>query len=478
MRKKTIITITLTAMLSLMAACNTAPEEVVIPTTAPTETLAPTTEPVAEPTETPVPTEEPTVAPTATETPTVAPTATPEPTPTEVVAPVATAVPTETPMHEHVWVLETVEATCTLDGSSVEVCECGEQQNAATIPATGHTVEKKVTKEATVEQEGAWEEVCTVCGEVVNSGSVDKLVPTATPTPTATPVPTNTPTPTPSLKPTATPKPTDTPKPTATPAPTRIPVESYTWWDVNHELIRYTDESCTEIERMWYDLNLVSEYITLYNYSDEVTGEPKDVYVYDYPSDDAKVVYTIKTFPLASSTTHRGQVKAIERCLETGWYKVSYGKDKNGNDKIGYVDDEYVYCGTIGGFTTDGYHVPGYEYCQFEMPYLGPTHKLREMEDFSLAVGEKKWVNIRSKAYNLYYQLYYPSLREGLNTAKLVGVFTIEDPSVVEIQKCKFFQEEFGYYSINGTYSPTVIARSLGTTSVTLTEYEVSNYQY
>lgn len=149
------------------------------------------------------------------------------PTPTNTPVPTATSVPTNIPTevpHEHVWKVEEVLPACTTEGMSVEICECGAQQNLITIFATGHNVVKNVVKEATVEEEGAWEEVCTVCKEVITTGSIEKVLATATPVPTSTPIPTNTPTPTP--KPTATPKPTPTPKPTATPTPAPVVVKS------------------------------------------------------------------------------------------------------------------------------------------------------------------------------------------------------------------------------------------------------------
>ena len=473
-RTKLYMTGVVTA-LALLAACNTAPPVTVVPT--PTLAAEPTAAPTIEPTVTAEPTATPTIEPTATTAPTA--TVTPEPTAT------STPTPTEPP-HEHTWVLTEVAATCTTDGSTVETCECGEEQNAATIPALGHVTEKKVTKEATVDEEGAWEEACAVCGEVVDSGKVDKLVPTATPSPeptaTPTPKPTSTPKPTATPKPTKKPTPTATPKPTSTPAPTRIPVESYTWWDVNHELIRYTDESHTKIEKLWYDLNLASEYIVLYNYSD-VKGAPQEVKVYDYPSYDAKVVDTMELVekdldnPTISKRYRRGQEKVTHRCVETGWYRVLY----NGN-KIGYVDDEYVYCGFAFGGTADGRHYPAVEYCQFEMPYIGHTHELKQPEDITIAVGENVYHDVRPKSLNLYYYQYFPELRDYYEeNAKLVGVFSVEDSTIVEIIPDRwngFYQEGLGCYMLNGAYRAYFTGKKAGTTAVILTEYEISNYQY
>lgn len=186
------------------------------PTLVPTEEPAPTNSP--EPTNTPVPTAEP----TATSTPTPEPTAatTPEPTPTP--EPMATSTPAPVP-HEHTWLEKDMPVTCTENGKTWEECACGEIRNELVREATGHgALTYIVVTEPTVDKEGAYEEVCEICGAVVNKGSIDKLVPT--PTPTATPVPTSTPTPTPTNTPT--PAPTETPSPTATPIPTAIPTET------------------------------------------------------------------------------------------------------------------------------------------------------------------------------------------------------------------------------------------------------------
>lgn len=150
--------------------------------------------------------------------------------PTVTVAPTAapTVKPTEVP-HEHEWTTQTVSATCTEAGYTVNICECGEEANPATIPPTGHTTEKVVVKEPTVDEEGMMEEVCTVCGEVVKSEIMKKLIPTEIPKPTEMPIPTATPTPTPTVAPTNTPVPTATatPKPTATPTPIPNPKNPY-----------------------------------------------------------------------------------------------------------------------------------------------------------------------------------------------------------------------------------------------------------
>jgi len=184
------------------------PTPIATATVAPTEGAEPTAEPTVEPTKEPTPTAEP----TATNTP------------------VPTAEPTEPP-HEHMWKKIEVYATCTIEGAAWEECECGERQNEIVINALGHgDLIRVVAKHPTVEEEGEYVEICSVCGEEVEKGSIAKLEPTPTPTavpePTATPTPkpTNTPTPTPSPKPTSTPKPTATPTPKPTSTPTPIPV--------------------------------------------------------------------------------------------------------------------------------------------------------------------------------------------------------------------------------------------------------------
>lgn len=179
------------------------PTESVVPTTEPEATVMPTAEPTAEPTTEPTMVPEPTVEPTATpeptETPTPEPTAEPTILPTATPEPTATSTPIPTPTevpHEHSWVTYITYATCTEEGYSLEKCACGEQQNTITIPATGHKPKKKVVKEATINEEGIVEEVCTECNTVISTSTIPKPTPTATPRPTATPAPTATPTPT------------------------------------------------------------------------------------------------------------------------------------------------------------------------------------------------------------------------------------------------------------------------------------------
>lgn len=154
---------------------------------------------------------EPTPIPTATATP--KPTNTPTPKPTSTPIPTPTEVP-----HKHKWVAKDFPATCTNDGKSWEECECGETKNEVVREATGHGgLVYTVVKEPTTKTEGKYEEVCEICGTVINKGSIKKLDPT--PIPTATPTPTPKPTSTPTPKPTATPKPTNTPIPTPTTRP-------------------------------------------------------------------------------------------------------------------------------------------------------------------------------------------------------------------------------------------------------------------
>ena len=128
--------------------------------------------------------------------------------------------------------------------------------------------------------------------------------------------------------------------------------------------------------------------------------------------------------------------------------------------------------------TPDCYHVPSYGYCQFDLPYLGPTHKLNTPDDLVLSLGESEWMSITPKSATIYYQLYYPNLRKEKGTAQTVGIFTIENPTIADIDNSGYYQEGIGHYDINGAYAATYIAKSPGTTSVTLTEYEITNYQH
>ena len=460
---KKAVFISITTILILLSACNKASEEIIIPeeTITPiiklTEVPTPTTELIVEPTITTVPTEEPTVIPTATNTPTP----TLEPTPTEV-------------PHEHVWVLTTTEATCTTEGNTVEICECGEQQNYTILPILAHTVEKKVTKESTVEEEGEWEEVCTVCGEVTNSGVIEKLIPTPTPEPTATPTP----------KATATP----TPSPSPTPSPRPDPFEEYTWWNVATQLIRYKDESCTEVEIIDHGYT-EEDSVVLYNYSD-LKGVPQEVYVYDYPSTDANVVFTLKMEPITNykgeADYNRGTASAIKRCLENGWYYVKCFDWSDWTWTYGYVDDEYMKTSAGLAFGKNWETLAYPDYCQFEMPYLGP-YKLTEHEDIVCKIGYNSADHQYSSIYfprisNALFNVYYaPDLMQP-NT---VCVFSVENPEIVELHKeyqtpkgivGLQYKEGLGYYHVGANYDTDFTAKAVGTTKITVTEYLIYDY--
>jgi len=463
MKKKVILFNTFITIL-LLSACNKASEEIIIPeeTVTPiiklTEVPTPTTELIVEPTITTVPTEEPTVVPTVTNTPTP----TMEPTPTEV-------------PHEHVWVLTATEATCTTEGNTVEICECGEQKNLTILPILAHTVEKKVTKEATVEEAGSWEEVCTVCGEVVNSGVIEKLIPTPTPEPTATPTP----------KATATP----TPSPSPTPSPRPDPFEEYTWWNVATQLIRYKDESCTEVEIIDHGYT-ERQPISLYNYSD-LKGTPQEVYVYDYPSTDANVVFTLKMEPIINykgeADYNRGQAIPFYRCLETGWYYVRCRENAISDEVVyGYVDDEYMKTNVNLALGKNWETLAYPDYCQFEMPYLGP-YKLTEHEDIICKVGynsaDHQYSGISGPCIsNALFNAYFaPDLIQ----PDTVFVFSVENPEIVELHYERNtpygtehlqYKDGLGYYQVSGAYFTDFTAKTIGTTKVTITQYLISDY--
>lgn len=189
-----------------------------------------------------IPTDTPTPIATAVS---VAPTSAPEPTATSTPAPTNTQVPTvtpevipttteapqaEEPTHIHNWELRKRGETCTADGKTWQVCECGAIQKEEVLPMTGHDLETIIEKEATTEEEGAYALKCKTCRTVVERGVIEKLevtdtpepVPTNTPIPTNTPVPTATSTQAPTATSTPVPTATSTPAPTATstPAPT------------------------------------------------------------------------------------------------------------------------------------------------------------------------------------------------------------------------------------------------------------------
>lgn len=71
--------------------------------------------------------------------------------------------------HTHEWTLsETVDATCTEDGTVTYVCACGESYTDS-IAATGEHSFTSVTLEATCTEDGSVTETCDVCGETVTT---------------------------------------------------------------------------------------------------------------------------------------------------------------------------------------------------------------------------------------------------------------------------------------------------------------------
>lgn len=181
------------------------------------------------PTPTPAPWESVTPVPGAEETPAV--TEQPDNTPEPTKAAASTELPDETTpdedTHKHVWVAKKQYSSCEEEEKTWEECECGAIRNeVVTAPAVGHSEELnyEIVIEPDVEKEGFFEERCTYCGQVVNSGALAKLEPTPLPTqePTAAEAPTETPEP--AETPVSTPEPTEVPEPTAaaTPEPTEV----------------------------------------------------------------------------------------------------------------------------------------------------------------------------------------------------------------------------------------------------------------
>ena len=75
------------------------------------------------------------------------------------------------------WTIDT-EATCTEEGSKSHHCtRCDSKTEVTEIPAAGHEIELKNTKNATCTEEGyIGDKVCKVCGEVVEQGkAIPKL---------------------------------------------------------------------------------------------------------------------------------------------------------------------------------------------------------------------------------------------------------------------------------------------------------------
>lgn len=71
-----------------------------------------------------------------------------------------------------------IPATCTENGYTGDTCctVCGEKfANGAVIPATGHSAEWKVTVKATLDEKGLKSQICTVCGEVLNTEEIAAL---------------------------------------------------------------------------------------------------------------------------------------------------------------------------------------------------------------------------------------------------------------------------------------------------------------
>ncbi len=193
MKKKTIISALIIAMLSAsLSGCSCAkPVTPVI--------VTPTEEP-AKATNTPTVT----VAPTATTAPTETPTPTATPVPTATSTPTPTDTPT--PTAEPVWTeTERIESTCVANGSVTYKDQYGNEKKEE-LPLADHTPGEPERTEPTVDAEGKITTKCSLCGAVLSEEVLAKL----TPTPTSTPTATNTP------KPTA----TNTPTPTSTNTPT------------------------------------------------------------------------------------------------------------------------------------------------------------------------------------------------------------------------------------------------------------------
>ncbi len=80
----------------------------------------------------------------------------------------------EAEAHGHKTTDTVVAPTCTADGYTEHVCDiCGESWRDTVVPATGHTTELCNAKEATCTESGyTGDQVCTVCGEIVEKGEV------------------------------------------------------------------------------------------------------------------------------------------------------------------------------------------------------------------------------------------------------------------------------------------------------------------
>lgn len=86
----------------------------------------------------------------------------------------------EIPMANHQYSSVVTDPTCTVDGYTTYTCDvCGDSYVSDTVTAPGHTAgERVVTSEPTYDAEGAYEIRCSVCGELLETGSIPKLVKT------------------------------------------------------------------------------------------------------------------------------------------------------------------------------------------------------------------------------------------------------------------------------------------------------------
>lgn len=74
----------------------------------------------------------------------------------------------------HICYVTTKKPTCTEDGYTHSVCECGYRDidNEKTIPATGHINQSSIYVDPTCEESGYYEFVCEDCGENVRNNFV------------------------------------------------------------------------------------------------------------------------------------------------------------------------------------------------------------------------------------------------------------------------------------------------------------------
>lgn len=91
--------------------------------------------------------------------------------PTDPTEPEKPTEPTE-PVHSHDYKAEQkVEPTCTEEGYTLYVCECGDSYHGANVAALGHSNEEKVT-EPTCEKEGYTTYTCVRCGHTEKGNTV------------------------------------------------------------------------------------------------------------------------------------------------------------------------------------------------------------------------------------------------------------------------------------------------------------------